>query len=217
MSSSTDLLLLAVVVCDLLIVATSRVQSCVRASAFMGIALGLLPLSLWFHGPGGSLAHVIFMSAGTLVLKALLIPRLLARALHTAQARREVEPFISLHASLIFATVLVGVSFWLANALPLPRAAPSALLLPVAFATLLLGFLVLVSRRKAITQIVGYLMIENGVFVFGQTLTKEMPLMVELGIFLDLLVGVFVMGIAIYHISQEFDDIDTELLSSLKD
>ena len=81
----------------------------------------------------------------------------------------------------------------------------------------MLGFLVLVSRRQAVTQVVGYLMLENGVFIFGQTLVEEIPFAVELGILLDLLVGVFVMGIAIYHISREFEHIDTELLSSLKD
>jgi hydrogenase-4 component E len=74
-----------------------------------------------------------------------------------------------------------------------------------------------VSRKKAVTQVVGYLMLENGIFIFGQTLVRQIPFAVELGILLDLLVGVFVMGIAIHHISRAFDHIDTELLSALKD
>jgi hydrogenase-4 component E len=76
---------------------------------------------------------------------------------------------------------------------------------------------VLVTRRKAVTQVVGYLMLENGVFLFGQTLARDLPFAVELGILLDLLVGVFVMGIAIHHISREFDHIDTERLDSLQE
>ncbi|HYB12889.1 MAG TPA: hydrogenase, partial [Myxococcota bacterium] len=111
----------------------------------------------------------------------------------------------------------VGISFWLSSVLVLPIPAPTTLLVPVAFATVLVGFLVLVSRKKAVTQVVGYLMVENGIFIFGQTLVQRIPFAVELGILLDLLVGVFVMGIAIHHISRAFDHIDTELLSALKD
>ena len=101
--------------------------------------------------------------------------------------------------------------------LVLPHPPPSALVVPAAFSTLLIGFLVLVTRRKAITQVVGYLLIENGVYIFGQSLASTIPFVVELGILLDVLVGVFVMGVAIHHISREFEHIDTELLSTLKD
>jgi hydrogenase-4 component E len=216
-SGAGDLSLLAVIVLDLYIVASSRLVGCVRASALQGALLALLPVALWGSDPSADLLHIGLMSAGTCVIKAVIIPVLLMRAIRTSGAHREVEPFVSLHLSLLLAAVLVGVSFWFASALRLPRPAPSDLLIPAAFATLLLGSLVLVSRRKAVTQVVGYLMIENGVFIFGQTLAREIPFAVELGILLDLLVGVFVMGIAIHHISREFDHIDTERLAALKD
>jgi hydrogenase-4 component E len=212
-----DFLLLLVAALSLAIVATSRLASCVRASALQGVALSLLPLALWGGALDRHLVPVVLMSLGALAVKAVVIPILLSRAIREANVRREVEPFISLHFSVLVAAALVGFSFWLATVLVLPRPAPSTLLVPVAFATLLVGFLVLVSRRQAVTQVVGYLMLENGVFIFGQTLVEEIPFAVELGILLDLLVGVFVMGIAIYHISREFDHIDTELLSALKD
>jgi hydrogenase-4 component E len=212
-----DFLLLLVAALSLAIVATSRLASCVRASALQGVALSLLPLALWGGALDRHLVPVVLMSLGALAVKAVVIPILLSRAIREANVRREVEPFISLHFSVLVAAALVGFSFWLATVLILPRPAPSTLLVPVAFATLLVGFLVLVSRRQAVTQVVGYLMLENGVFIFGQTLVEEIPFAVELGILLDLLVGVFVMGIAIYHISREFDHIDTELLSALKD
>jgi hydrogenase-4 component E len=212
-----DLLLLAVIVLDLYILATSRLTSCVRATALQGDALALLPLALWWAGAPGSLAHMALMAVGTLVIKAVVIPLLLLRAIRVAQVNREVEPFVSLHLSVLIGALLVGVSFWFATVLVLPHNVLVALLVPAAFATLLLGFLVLVSRRQAITQAIGYLLIENGVFIFGQTLADQIPFVVELGILLDLLVGIFVMGIAIYHISQEFDHIDTEQLVALKD
>jgi hydrogenase-4 component E len=79
------------------------------------------------------------------------------------------------------------------------------------------GFVLLVTRRKAITQVLGYLTLENGVYAFGAAVALDMPVMVELGILLDVFVGVFVMGIAIFHISREFDHIDTDRLVNLSD
>ncbi len=217
MSGYADFLLLLVAALSLSIVATSRLAGCVRASALQGVALSLLPLALWGRALDRHWVPVLLMSASALAVKAVVIPILLSRAIREANVRREVEPFISLHFSVLVAAALLGFSFWLASVLAPPRPAPSPLLIPIAFATLLMGFLVLVGRRQAVTQVVGYLMLENGIFIFGQTLVDEIPFAVELGILLDLLVGVFVMGIAIYHISREFDHIDTELMTALKD
>jgi hydrogenase-4 component E len=211
MTGSADFLLLVVAALSLSIVATSRLTSCVRASALQGVALSLLPLALWGRALDRHVVPVAVMSLGALAVKAVVIPLLLSRAI------REAKPFISLHVSVLIAAALVGFSFWLGTVLVLPKPAPTPLLVPMAFATLLIGFLVLIVRRKAITQVVGYLMLENGIFIFGQTLVEEVPFAVELSILLDLLVGVFVMGIAINHISREFEHIDTELLSTLKD
>jgi hydrogenase-4 component E len=209
--------LLVVLALDLFVVATSRISACVRATAVQGVALGLLPLALLARAQGVPDPHLIGISLGAIALKAVVIPVLLQRTIRDANVRREVEPFVSLHTSLLLGALLVGVSFWLSTVLVLPMRAPSTLLVPVAFATLLLGFFVLVSRKKAITQVVGYLMLENGIFLFGQSIASEMPLVVELGLLLDLLVGVFVFGIAIHHISREFNHIDTDVLTSLRD
>jgi hydrogenase-4 component E len=212
-----DFLLLVVTGLSVSIVGTSRLTSCVRASALQGLALSFLPLALWGRALDRHMVPVLVMSLGALAVKAVAIPLLLSRAIREANVRREAEPFISQHFSVLIAAALVGFSFWLGTVLVLPRSAPTPLLIPIAFATLLIGFLVLVSRRKAVTQVVGYLMLENGIFIFGQTLVEQVPFAVELGILLDLLVGVFVMGIAINHISREFEHIDTGLLSTLKD
>ena len=123
----------------------------------------------------------------------------------------------SLHASIVGAAVLVGVAFWIASQMDLPFPVGSRLLVPAAMANVLLGFLLLVARRQAITQVVGYLVLENGVFVFGLGLAAEQPIVVELSVLLDLLVGVFVMGIAILHISETFDHMDTTTLASLRE
>ena len=216
MSGLTDLLLLVVVVLDLAILASSRLTTCIRASALQGALLAALPAALSWEGARAAPVHVLLLGLGLLALKAFVIPFLLLRALREADVHHEVEPFVSLHVSILLATVLVAISFWLASVLVLPRPAPSGVIVPTALSTLLVGFLILVSRRQAVTQVVGYLMLENGVFVFGQTLIREMPVAAELAILLDLLVGVFVMGIAIHHISREFDSLDTVRLTSLK-
>ncbi len=90
-------------------------------------------------------------------------------------------------------------------------------MVPAAAATLMSGFLVLMGRRKAISQVLGYLLMENGIFLFGLLLADAMPVMVEAGALLDLLVGIFVMGIVINHISREFSSIDTSRLSALRE
>ncbi len=215
MTALADSLLLLVLVAGLFIVASGRLAACVRATAFQGALLAALPLVLW----GGRLpaVHLAVMSVGALVVKAIVIPSLLQRAARESGARREVEPYVSLHASVLLGAGLVGLSLWLARVLVLPVPVAATLLVPAAFATALLGFLMLVARKYAVTQVVGYLMLDNGIFIFGQCLAGALPIVVELGILLDLLVAVFVMGIAIYHISREFDHIDTRALATLHD
>ncbi|MGH7819465.1 MAG: hydrogenase [Candidatus Binatia bacterium] len=208
-----DLLFLGILLVDLFMIGTTRLGACIRASALQGLLLAALPL-VFHHGRPD--VHLAALVAGPLLFKAVAIPKLLLRALETASVRREVEPMVSLHASLVCGAALIGFAFWLGEQLVLPTPPPSELAVPAAFSTLLLGFLVLVSRTKAITQVIGYLMLENGVYMFGLGLASAMPLVIELGILLDVWVGVFVMGIAIFHIDRTFDHIDTDRLIGLK-
>lgn len=217
MTAWADSLLLVALLLDLFILTSSRLAACVQTTALQGVALAILPLAIQRSDAPVETVHLVLLVGGTIALKAFLVPWLLLRALRDANIRREVEPFVSLHVSALLGAALVVVAFWLARFLPLPHPAPSSLVVPAAIAMLLLGFFVLVSRKKAVMQVVGYLMLENGVFVFGQTLADVVPFVVELSMLLDLLAGVFVFGITIHHISREFDHIDTAELSSLKD
>lgn len=215
--AAADALLLLVLVTDLFIVSSGRLAACVRATAVQGVLLAALPLALWGSRGEANLVHVAAMSVGALAVKAVIIPALLLRSAREAGARREVEPYVSLHVSVLLGALLVMLSLWLARGLVPPERGLAPLLVPAGFATLLLGFLMLVARKYAVTQVVGYLMLDNGVFIFGQTLAGAIPVVVELGILLDLLVAVFVMGIAIHHIGREFDHIDTRALTTLRD
>jgi hydrogenase-4 component E len=165
----------------------------------------------------GKYFHILLVVLAALVVKGWLIPYLLRRAIREVHIQREVDPYIGYTVSLLLCALGTGLSLVLAHMLPLKAGTQVMLLVPAALSTLFTGFLVLVSRRKALTQVVGYLVLENGIYLFGLLLVEEMPLLVETGILLDLFVGVFVMGIVINHIRNAFDSTDTRHLAELKD
>ncbi len=91
------------------------------------------------------------------------------------------------------------------------------MLVPVALSTVMIGLLVLTTRSKAITQVVGYLILENGIYVFGLSQVERVPFLVEVGVLLDIFVAVFIMGIVVFHINREFDSLDSARLTELRD
>ena len=103
------------------------------------------------------------------------------------------------------------------SGLPLAPEHRDLLIVPASFSTVFTGFLLLVARFKAITQAIGYLVLENGIFIFGLLLLEAMPFLVEIGVLLDLFVGIFVVSIIIHHINREFASLDTRRLASLKE
>ncbi|MEK7402844.1 MAG: hydrogenase [Gemmatimonadota bacterium] len=214
MTRLAELLLLLVVLANFSVLATSRVSACIRAIAFQGLLLGALPLLLI---PGWS-THTMVLAAGTALVKAGLLPWFLRWAIREASVRREVEPLIGYMASMLLGTAALAVAFAVAAVLPLPLPlAVTPLLVPVALVTVIIGLVVLITRSKAITQVVGYLMLENGIYLFGLTQSARVPFLVEIGVLLDVFVGVFVMGIVIFHINREFDSMSAANLRELRD
>ena len=196
-----ELLLLLIVLTDFTVLGSSRLSACIRAIAIQGLLLGML--SLVIDDPRS--VHAMALAAGTVAIKGIVLPFFLRWAMREAAVRREVEPAIGYMASLCLGSLAVGASFALANRLPVITTVE--LLVPIAFATLIIGLLVLVTRSKAITQVVGYLILENGVYLFGLTQLSRVPFLVEIGVLLDVFVAVFVMGIVVFHINREFDSI----------
>ena len=208
-----DTLLVLTVLVGLYMLGTMELASAIRATALQGILLALLPTLV--HGSFGW--HATAMGIATVALKVVLIPRMLMSAMRRAGVVREIEPLIGFGASVTIAGGLIALSIAFGQRLQVPGAHISQLLVPCAFATVLIGLLILVSRSKALSQVTGYLVLENGIFLFGLVLVREMPLLVELGILLDVFVAVFIMGIVIHHISREFDHIDTHVMTTLHD
>ncbi len=212
MTDLSDLLLLLVVLTDFWVLGTTRLSSTIRAAALQGALLAALPLAL--H-PAFSI-HLVGLGLGTLLVKAVILPGVLQRAIREASVRREVEPVIGFTASVCLGAVAVALSFAVAQRLPLPEE-QTALLVPVALATVIVGLIVLTTRSKALTQVVGYLILENGIYVFGLSQAERVPFLVDVGVLLDVFVGVFIMGIVVFHINREFDSLSSARLTELKD
>ena len=213
MKSTVDPLLVLVLLLNFFILGTSRLRAVIDGSALQGVLLGLLVIVV--HGSFGLQSAVVAMAA--ILIKGTLIPALLHRAMRDAEIRREVEPFVGYIASLLLGALATGAAVLFARLLPLAPEHAGSLLVPASLATVLTGFLVLCTRRKAITQVVGYLVLENGIFIMGLCLIEAMPFLVEVGVLLDLLVAVFVIGIIINHINREFSSLDTARLRTLRD
>ena len=118
---------------------------------------------------------------------------------------------------VLIALLITGGSFLFCRNIDWTGHSASLLSAPVAFSTILIGLFIVIARRKAITQAIGFLVFENGITIFGTGMTLEYGLIVELGILLDVFVLVFVMGIAVFQISREFDHIDSDRLNKLGD
>lgn len=213
MGTWIDTIMLLLILTNLALLGSGQLGFCIRVVSVQGIALGLLPILSGFSGS----IHALILAGSALALKGIVFPYLLFAALRAADVRRETDPFVGYITSLISGVTALAVFLWIGSRITLPIPADSHLMLPVAFFTILVGFFLIVTRKKAITQVLGYLVLENGIYTFGATISAEQPWLVEMGILLDVFVAVFVMGIMIFHISREFDHIDTHRLACLRD
>ena len=214
MNALLDAILVLLLLTNLRLLGSSRLNVCVRTVAWQAVLLGLLPLVAQWDSLTG---RVVLIAVVSTALKAGVLPWLLRKAAREANVEREVEPILGFTTSLLVGVVLLAVALHVGTRLPLPHNQTSTFLIPVSLYTMMVGLLLIVSRVKAVTQVLGYLAMENGIYAFGMAFAIEEPLLVEMGILLDVFVGVLVMGIMIHHISREFDHIDTDRLSSLRD
>ena len=213
MSETVNLLVGIAMGLNLIALGSSRLPSVIRAMGVQGIVLGLLPLVLEkdFHWAVAAVAIV------TILVKGFVIPSLLRRAMRSANIDREIAPFIGFVASLLLGGAGTIAAVAAARMLPLLPEHIDTLLVPGALASVFTGFVLLIGRVKAISQVCGYLILENGVYLFGMLLVHATPLLVESGILLDLTVGVFVIGIIVDRIQRAFDSLDTRKLTVLRE
>jgi hydrogenase-4 component E len=215
MSVGVEGVIALLVITDLLLLGSSRLRSCITVAALQGAVVSLLPVLL--HGDEGWL-RAWSLTVGSMLLKGGVFPWLLRRVLRESGVRREVEPFVGHTLSVMVGVAALAFAVWVDARLALPASATghAPLLVPAGLATLLVGLFLIVSRRTAVTQVLGYLVVENGIYAIGVALVGGVPLLVELGVLMDIFVAVFIMSIAAYHISREFDHIDFDQLDRLR-
>lgn len=208
-----NFLMVLVLLLNFMALGFSQIGTIIRVAAFQGVLLAALPL--WLEGNLTGRAALLCLA--TAVIKGVLIPAMLYRAMRDVKSRREVDPLLGFIPSMLLgaAGLIAGLVF--AKHLPMYQGHEKYLILPGAISTLLTGFILLMTRYKAIVQVVGFLILENGIYVFGLLLLQTMPDLVELGVLLDLFVGIFVLCIILNHIQREFSSLDSNQLTTLKE
>lgn len=189
-------------------------RAIVAVLALQGVALAALAAVLAVHGGDAGLAGV---AGVVLVAKGLVIPGLLARVVRRDPASRESAPLVNVPASLVGAAGLVVVAYLSVGRLVSAFPGPTTRLAPLGLATVLVGLFVLVTRRKAVSQIVGLLLVDNGVALVAFLLTAGVPLLVELGASLDLLLVVIVLQVLATTMRDRFGHVDLDQLRELHD
>jgi hydrogenase-4 component E len=160
--------------------------------------------------------ELLATAAITLVLKTFLIPWFQLRTIDRIGIRREIEPFLNVPTSLLVCVGLTVVGYRVSTGFPEGARGVSHHLIGVALSMLLIGLFLMVTRRKAMTQIVALLTIENAVFLVAVGVTPGMPLVVEFGIAFDVIVAVIVLGVLVHRIVDRFESMDVSRLSNLK-
>ena len=210
-----DIFAAAILVTAFLIVSSRSLVFYIRLFALQSFLLGMVALCVVI---GYGETHILIAAILTIAVKAVAIPVVLTRVIERIQARKEVDFSINVTVSLL----LCGGSVILADSvaqsiLSAQRAGAPAVsrVLSVSIAMMLIGLFIMMTRKKALTQIVGLLTMENGVFLSGLSITYGMPLIVEVGIFFDILVAVLILGVFVFRINKTFDSINIDSLRSL--
>jgi hydrogenase-4 component E len=211
-----DLLILSVagmLVTAYLMVGQKALITAIRLYGLQSLLLGVVSATTAITE---SRYELLVTAALTVVLKALLIPWFLVRTIDRIGIHREIEPFLNVPASLLVCLGLTVVGYRVSTGFPEVAVGVTHHLVGVALSMLLIGLFLMVTRKKAITQILALLTVENAVFLVAVGVTPGMPLVVELGIAFDVIVAVLVLGILVHRIVDRFESMDVSRLSTLK-
>ncbi len=191
-----------------------RIVALITLLAWQGVALAAsTAIVAWSTGQH----HLYGSAALTVLLKVIVIPWYFFRLVRRLEMDREVEPMINVPTTMLIGIALVIFAFNLA--LPIAQMAGTVTrsTLGIALASVLLAFLMMITRSKAMPQVIGFLAMENGLFFAATSATYGMPMVVELGVALDVLVALFVLGIFFFHIRETFDSLDLKHMEKLKE
>ena len=191
-----------------------RVVTMVNLLALQGVLLGLATLLLaWRTGQ----SHLYISAAMTLALKAIFLPWLLHRLIRRLGVYWDSEPLLNIAGTMLVGLLIVIFAFGLAQPISALATTSTRSSIGIAVAVVLLAFLTMITRRKAMSQVVGFLSMENGLFFGAMSATHGMPMIIELGVALDILVAMLVLGVFFFQIREQFDSLDLKHLEKLKE
>jgi len=208
-----DTLLTFVLLSVLFSFGSSRLSILIKIVGFQGVAVSIVP---FFVGYDMNIGGMIFTLA-TLLVRGIIIPMAIYIAIKKVAIHREVEPIVGYHASLLCGLGLIIAATYISRQLNIPAISHYTLLFPAAVSILVTGMFLLMARRNAIAMVLGYIMMENGIYLVGTTFSVRARHIVEFGILLDVLAGVMIMAIILQNIKRTFDNVDTALLRTLKE
>jgi len=191
-----------------------RVLTLIKLLAWQGAALAAsTAIVAWSTGQ----THLYYSALLTVLLKVILIPWVLHRLIDRLFVRWDIETLINIPTTMLIGIGLVIFAFALATPISQMATTLTRSTLGIALASVLLSFLMMIVRQKAVPQVIGFLSMENGLFFAATSATYGMPLVVELGVALDVLVGTFIFGIFFFHIRERFDSLDIRHMEKLKE
>jgi len=208
----SDVLLILFAITLIYIGVANRLFTYISVLAFQGVLLfGIAFIQLIEINT----LNLVFVLLETVIFKTIAIPIFLRRVIKHNQIKREAEPFVSNFVSVVIITAIIISSFLLSNTVH--DAHLEKMFFVIALSSLFTGLYIIASRRKVITHVMGFLIIENGVFVLSLAVGNEMPMLVNIGILLDIFVSVLLLGIFVNKIGDVIKEQDVESLSSLRD
>ncbi len=213
---AVDILSTGILVTAFLIVSSKTLTFYVRLFAVQSILLGTISLLIAYRYAE---MPILIAAVLTFAIKVITIPAVLNKIIDRIRVRKEIDFSINITVSLIICGAIAILSNSVAEPILEVQRAGSIFttkVLPISIAVMLIGLFIMISRRKAITQIIGLLTMENGLFLSGLSITHGMPLIVEVGIFFDILVAALILGLFVFRINQSFESIDIDTMRSLK-
>lgn len=191
-----------------------RIKRLITLFAWQGV---ILFASTFLVAYSANLRDLYFSAVLTLVLKVGILPWILHQIIRRLGVQWDNEPLVNIPTTMLVGLMLVIFAFGLAQPISVLATTITRHAIGIALAVILLAFLMMITRRKAVTQVVGFLAMENGLFFAATSATYGMPMVIELGIALDLLVGVFILGVFFFQIREQFDSLDLHHLETLKE
>jgi hydrogenase-4 component E len=213
MIDPVETLLVLVLLSVLSALGSSRLPSLIKVLAFQGLVVSVVPLFMNHDLNTGSIVFTLV----TLLIRSLAIPLYIYMAIRKVAIRREAQPIVGYHASLLLGLVLIVAAIYVSPKFNLPLVQTNTLLLPSAITLIVAGMFLLMSRRNAIAMVLGYIMMENGIYLVGTGFSSRTQHIVEFGILLDVLAGVMIMAVILQNIKRAFDSVDTDRLRTLKE